>query len=86
MAAALLWGEGDFTRSLGLAVMGGLDTDCNGATVGSITGLIGGIDGIDDRWKEPLNDTCETAIAEDSAAAISELADRTLRLQDIQAD
>ena len=35
VTAALLWGEGDFTRTIGLAVQGGWDTDCTGATAGS---------------------------------------------------
>jgi len=38
--AALLWGEGDYAQSISLAVLPGLDTDCNGATVGSIVGMM----------------------------------------------
>ena len=38
VAAALLWGEEDFTKVIGLAVQGGWDTDCNGATAGSAFG------------------------------------------------
>lgn len=86
VAAALLWGEGDFTRSVGLAVMGGLDADCNGATVGSLTGLMTGVEGIDAHWKNPLNDTLETAIAGDAIVSIRELANRTVQLQDAPSD
>ena len=42
VAAALLWGDGNFERTLGLAVQAGLDTDCNGATVGSVFGAMHG--------------------------------------------
>ena len=34
VSAALLWGDGDFSRTIGLAVEAGLDTDCTGATGG----------------------------------------------------
>lgn len=39
VAVALLYGEGDFTKSIGLAVGAGYATDCNGATVGSLGGM-----------------------------------------------
>ena len=42
VAAALLWGEGDFSRTIGLAVEAGLDTDCAGATAGSVFGALHG--------------------------------------------
>ncbi|MDL5052957.1 ADP-ribosylglycohydrolase family protein [Oscillatoria laete-virens NRMC-F 0139] len=38
-AAALLWGGGDFDRTLAYSVLPGFDTDCNAATVGSVVGL-----------------------------------------------
>jgi ADP-ribosylglycohydrolase len=82
VAAALLWGGGDFTRSVGLAVMGGLDTDCNGATVGSLLGVMLGEEGIAGHWKRPLHDTLETAIAGEATVAISQLAERTLVMQE----
>lgn len=82
VAAALLWGDGDFTRSVGLAVMGGLDTDCNGATVGSLVGTMTGEEQIPEHWKAPLNDRLETAIAGDAEVSISGLAERTVAVEE----
>jgi ADP-ribosylglycohydrolase len=78
---ALLWGELDFSRSVGLAVEAGLDTDCNGATVGSVVGTLIGAGAVPEHWVAPLNDTLETIVAGPSTLRISELAARTCELQ-----
>jgi ADP-ribosylglycohydrolase len=49
-----LYGEGDFGKSICLAVSCGDDTDCTGATLGSILGILGGTRGIPERWSEPI--------------------------------
>src|SRR5262245_24461865 len=77
VAAALLWGEGDYTRTVGLAVQAGWDTDCNGATAGSAFGALHGLDGIPLQWIDPLNDRIRSAIFEFDNSRISELARRT---------
>ncbi|MFI6480409.1 ADP-ribosylglycohydrolase family protein [Nonomuraea sp. NPDC050663] len=48
IAAALVHGKGDFTRSIAGAVAAGWDTDSAGATVGSVAGAISGVP---DRWR-----------------------------------
>jgi hypothetical protein len=80
VAAALLWGEGDFTRTIGLAVEGGWDTDCNGATAGSVFGAIHGPDAIPAHWTEPLSDRLRSALFGFDGSSFSELARRTLAL------
>ena len=77
---ALLYGEGDFDRTICLAVMGGWDTDCNGATAGSITGAMLGDRALPASWVGPLNDTIHTGLAGFGEARISDLAERTFDL------
>lgn len=52
----LLWGGGDFKKSLIIAVNCGDDTDCSGATAGSILGIINGTKIIPEDWKEYIGD------------------------------
>ncbi|HZD10551.1 MAG TPA: ADP-ribosylglycohydrolase family protein, partial [Candidatus Binatia bacterium] len=53
---ALLYGAGDFSRTIQVAAMAGWDADCNVGNVGAVTGVAVGLPGIDERWREPLND------------------------------
>ncbi|RKP51722.1 ADP-ribosylglycohydrolase family protein [Cohnella endophytica] len=61
---SLLYGEGDFSRSINICNMCGWDTDCNVANVGTIIGVRNGIAGIDESWRKPINDflCCSTVI------------------------
>ena len=56
----LLYGEGDFKKSIIYAVNCGDDTDCTGATVGSILGIMGGTAGIPEDWKAHIGDAIST--------------------------
>ncbi|AYF79257.1 ADP-ribosylglycohydrolase family protein [Nocardia yunnanensis] len=78
IAAGLLWGAGDFTRTIGLTVQSGWDTDSNGATAGSVAGIFSGASGIPAHWTDPLHDTVRSAVSGYDSARISELARRTL--------
>jgi len=73
---ALLKGEGDFSKTIGLSVMAGRDTDCNGATAGSIMGCTLGTKGIPKHWIEPLNDTIRSQLKNIPEVKISEIANR----------
>ncbi len=50
-----LYGEGDFGESILKAVNCGEDTDCTGATLGSIMGIVHGAEAIPARWKDPVS-------------------------------
>ncbi|MBK8023707.1 MAG: ADP-ribosylglycohydrolase family protein [Chloroflexi bacterium] len=56
VALGLLYGEGDFSRAIQIANMAGWDTDCNVGNVGAIMGVAVGVEGIEARWREPMND------------------------------
>ena len=78
VTAALLYGEGDFGKSICMAVQTAFDTDCNGATVGSILGMRGGIDCIDDYWKKPINNKIHTSIFGVGTVNIEDAVDKTM--------
>ncbi len=73
----LLHANGDFGRAICIAVMGGLDTDCNGATAGSVIGGLLGADQLPDQWTAPLNDRLDSIIAGMGQNRITDLAERT---------
>ena len=77
VVAALLWGEGDFSRTIGLAVEAGLDTDCDGATAGSVFGALHGTASLPGHWTDPLNDRMHSAISGFDNSSIADLASRT---------
>ena len=80
IVAALLLGNGDFERALTLAVMGGWDTDCNGATVGSVIGAMLGAQALPQFWVGRLNDTLRSRVADYHPIAISECARRSVEI------
>ncbi len=53
---SLLYGEGDFSRTIEIATMCGWDTDCNAGNVGTILGVSQGIKGIKEKYRRPVND------------------------------
>lgn len=56
----LLYGEGNFGKTVCYAVNCGDDTDCTGATAGSVLGIIKGRSGIPEEWIEPIGDSIQT--------------------------
>jgi ADP-ribosylglycohydrolase len=79
VALALLWGE-DFGDSICKAVQPGFDTDCNGATVGSILGAVQGAAKVPKKWTGIFNDTLETGISGYHRVSVKEMAAETQRL------
>lgn len=78
VVAALLYGDGDFGKSVCMAVETGFDTDCNGATVGSILGMRNGAAAIGEEWTAPLHGTLQTSIFGVGDARIDSLIEKTL--------
>ncbi|MBQ6019820.1 MAG: ADP-ribosylglycohydrolase family protein [Clostridia bacterium] len=78
VAASLLYGGGDYGRSVCLAVQTGFDTDCNGATVGSVLGMLLGFGGIGEAWTKPLNGTLETSVVGVGTVGIDSLVEKTV--------
>jgi ADP-ribosylglycohydrolase len=79
----LLYGGGDFERSVVLAVNCGLDTDCTGATCGSLLGILLGATGIPERWRRAAGDALAISPSLrhlQLPATLTELTQRTLAL------
>jgi ADP-ribosylglycohydrolase len=76
----LLYGNGDYARSISIAVMGGWDTDCNGATTGSVLGAMLGVDALPQHWIGQFNNRLRSAVIGYDGSQFTELAQRTLAL------
>lgn len=61
LLVGLLYGEGDFGRSICTAVNCGEDTDCTGATVGALFGILHGAKQIPETWITPIGHKIKTA-------------------------
>ncbi len=79
VAASLLWGGGDYGKSICMAVETGFDTDCNGATVGSVVGMAEGASSLPRYWTAPVGDVLHTSISGMADLKISELAEGTMK-------
>jgi len=78
IALGLLYGRGDFARTLEIAARSGQDSDCNPSTAGGILGVMLGYSAIPEAWKSgipaladrkfkftqsSLNDICRSTLA-----------------------
>ena len=75
---ALLYAT-DYTQAIGMAVQAGFDTDCNGATVGSVYGMLYGDKCIGAQWSAPIHDTLDTTILGVGKVRLDEMVDMTMR-------
>ena len=78
-----LYGENDFGKSICIAVNCGDDTDCTGATLGSILGIIYGTAIIPQKWKAPIGDGIKTVAVSgfEVPATLQVLTDKTVATQ-----
>lgn len=80
VAVGLLWGEGDYAKTICRAVQCCFDTDCNGATCGSILGVMHGHSVLPSRWTDVINDTLLTGVTGYHRVSLSDLARESLAL------
>lgn len=75
VAVGLLWGEDDYEKTITRSVMPGFDTDCNGATCGSLWGIKHGVNALPKKWTRPMHDLVRTGVTGYHEAKISQLAE-----------
>lgn len=75
---ALLYGEGDYSKSICMAVETCFDTDCNGATVGSILGMRDGAATVGEEWTKPINGLLHTTIFGVGTVKLADAAKKTM--------
>ncbi|MFE0762001.1 ADP-ribosylglycohydrolase family protein [Streptomyces smyrnaeus] len=81
VAAALTHARGDFDGAVRRVVSGGWDTDSNGATAGSLTGLLAGSPAaLPARWTDPLHNRLATSVGALDGIGFDALASRTAAL------
>jgi len=74
----LYYGDKDFEKGIVTTVRAGWDTDCTGATVGSILGVKVGAEALPHKWVGVLNDRLISAVKGENDNKISDLARRTV--------
>ncbi|MDR2619442.1 MAG: ADP-ribosylglycohydrolase family protein [Treponema sp.] len=83
--AGLLYGQGDFGKSLCLANACGEDTDCTCATLGALLGIISGAAKLPEKWTKPVDGKIVTMCIDKTSGGIwapntvTELTDRVIR-------
>ncbi|MGY1435042.1 ADP-ribosylglycohydrolase family protein [Streptomyces reniochalinae] len=81
LAAALTHARGDFEGAVCRVVSGGWDTDSNGASAGSLTGLLAGAPAaLPARWTAPLKNRLATSVGGMDGIGFDALAARTRAL------
>ena len=78
VTAGLLWGDEDFGKTISRAVQPCFDTDCNGATAGSVLGMRLGAKALPRQWTGRLHDKLETSLMGHNVVKISQIARETL--------
>ena len=79
VTACVLWHD-DYDAAVTAAVLSGFDTDCNGATVGSLFGLSHGRHSIPSRWHEAFPPVIHTSVHGYHALTFPDAIERTRNL------
>lgn len=80
VVAALLSSKGNYETAICNVVMGGWDTDSNGATVGSIMGTMLGANKLPSKWISPLKNKIRSSLKGFDNSLLSEIAKRTEKI------
>lgn len=82
MILSLLYGQGDFAKTLDICNMCGWDTDCNVGNVATIMGVRCGLEGIPELLRKPINDIliCSSVVGSLNSMDIPCGADYIVRL------
>ena len=80
VAIGLLWGEHDYAKSICRAVQCCFDTDCNGATVGSILGILHGRKALPAKWTDVIHDTLHTGVTGYHTVKLSDITRDSLKV------
>jgi len=88
LVAGMLYGEGDFDKTMCVTVNMGEDADCTAGTVGSIFGIIYGMSNIPQKWVDPIGHTIKTICVNHAGIprvpdTVEELTDRTIKMAKI---
>ena len=75
----LLYGDGDFERTLDISTRCGQDSDCNPATAGGVLGVIYGYEALPAKWK-PAVEACENIMFPYTSISLASSYDVTLDL------
>ncbi len=78
-ACILVHGK-DYSKAVTQAVSAGFDTDCNGATVGSIVGIACGYRGIDSKWKVPVKEIITSSVNSYHELSVDDIVARTIAI------
>ena len=73
---ALLYGGGDFEKTITMAASCGSDTDCDTASVGALVGCIIGANAIPSKWVEPIDDVFRCFVQGSENWSIADLSKR----------
>lgn len=77
VTACLLYYK-NFNDAVAAIILAGFDTDCNGATVGSVMGILCGFSGIDSKWYQSFDGIVRTSVHGYHEMSLEELARRTI--------
>ncbi len=77
---ALWFGKGDFDETMHIIAMEGQDVDCNAAQIATVLGIIGGKEGIKNKWTAPIGNILNTYVREMKEMTIDDLAKWTVEI------